>query len=238
MLQSSNHGKFKTNSSTCCTHSARRRQARRKRISSWQRSAMQRWQRDEVQNHQVIRQRVRGPEEVAVLTLRAELMVMLRKLIAIRGWTQAHAADTVPVVRALVRMLAMRAYQREKHVDGRIDFAALQQIGINQVEVEVEVMYHVPAIALRVRPTNYCGAYRRLHGFDRTWAESGRFARPPKRRRLRSRARSSGADSRCPAASPRSSSGRCRTHPGSGRRGGHPPARARAGRRHRPANRA
>jgi nitrate reductase beta subunit len=29
------------------------------------------------------------------------------------------------VVRALERMLAMRAYQREKHVDGRINVAAL-----------------------------------------------------------------------------------------------------------------
>ena len=28
------------------------------------------------------------------------------------------AGDTAPVVRALERMLAMRAYQREKHVDG------------------------------------------------------------------------------------------------------------------------
>ena len=30
------------------------------------------------------------------------------------------AGDTVPVVRALERMLAMRAYQRDKHVDGRV----------------------------------------------------------------------------------------------------------------------
>ncbi|MCP2935723.1 nitrate reductase subunit beta, partial [Salmonella enterica subsp. enterica serovar Typhimurium] len=35
------------------------------------------------------------------------------------------AGDTQPVVRALERMLAMRAYQREKHVDGRINTAAL-----------------------------------------------------------------------------------------------------------------
>jgi nitrate reductase beta subunit len=55
------------------------------------------------------------------------------------------AGDTVPVVRALERMLAMRAYQREKHVDGRINVAALQQVGISKAEVED--MYHVMAIA-------------------------------------------------------------------------------------------
>jgi nitrate reductase beta subunit len=33
------------------------------------------------------------------------------------------AGDTAPVVRALERMLAMRAYQRAKHVDGRINLA-------------------------------------------------------------------------------------------------------------------
>lgn len=55
------------------------------------------------------------------------------------------AGDTVPVVRALERMLAMRAYQREKHVDQRINLAALQQVGISQAEVED--MYQVMAIA-------------------------------------------------------------------------------------------
>ncbi len=55
------------------------------------------------------------------------------------------AGDTVPVVRALERMLAMRAYQREKHVDARINHAVLQQVGISQAEVEE--MYHVMAIA-------------------------------------------------------------------------------------------
>jgi len=55
------------------------------------------------------------------------------------------AGDTVPVVRALERMLAMRAYQREKHVDGRINQAVLQQVGITQAQVED--MYHVMAIA-------------------------------------------------------------------------------------------
>ena len=55
------------------------------------------------------------------------------------------AGDTQPVVRALERMLAMRAYQREKHVDGRINTAALTQVGISQAAVED--MYHVMAIA-------------------------------------------------------------------------------------------
>jgi nitrate reductase beta subunit len=55
------------------------------------------------------------------------------------------AGDTVPVVRALERMLAMRAYQREKHVDKRINEAVLKQVGISQAEVEE--MYHVMAIA-------------------------------------------------------------------------------------------
>ena len=55
------------------------------------------------------------------------------------------AGDTEPVVRALERMLAMRAYQREKHVDGRINLDALTQVGMSQAEVED--MYHVMAIA-------------------------------------------------------------------------------------------
>ncbi|MFM9997377.1 MAG: nitrate reductase subunit beta, partial [Burkholderiaceae bacterium] len=55
------------------------------------------------------------------------------------------AGDTAPVVRALERMLAMRAYQRAKHVDQRINLAVLQQVGISQAEVEE--MYQVMAIA-------------------------------------------------------------------------------------------
>ena len=55
------------------------------------------------------------------------------------------AGDTVPVVRALERMLAMRAYQREKHVDGRINLSALEQVGMSRHDVEE--MYHVMAIA-------------------------------------------------------------------------------------------
>jgi len=55
------------------------------------------------------------------------------------------AGDTMPVERALERMLAMRAYQREKHVDNRINTAALEQVQMTQLEVEE--MYHVMAIA-------------------------------------------------------------------------------------------
>ena len=55
------------------------------------------------------------------------------------------AGDTAPVVRALERMLAMRAYQRGKHVDGRVNTAVLEQVGMTQLEVED--MYHVMAIA-------------------------------------------------------------------------------------------
>jgi nitrate reductase beta subunit len=55
------------------------------------------------------------------------------------------AGDTQPVERALERMLAMRAYQREKHVDGKINLAVLNQVQMTQHEVED--MYHVMAIA-------------------------------------------------------------------------------------------
>jgi nitrate reductase beta subunit len=55
------------------------------------------------------------------------------------------AGDTTPVIRALERMLAMRAYQREKHVDQRINQAVLDQVGISQEMVEE--MYQIMAIA-------------------------------------------------------------------------------------------
>jgi hypothetical protein len=48
------------------------------------------------------------------------------------------------VVRALERMLAMRAYQREKHVDGRINLRCWSR---SDDPGEVEEMYHVMAIA-------------------------------------------------------------------------------------------
>jgi len=55
------------------------------------------------------------------------------------------AGDTVPVIRALERMLAMRAYQRAKHVDGEANLAALKQVELTPAEVED--MYRVMAIA-------------------------------------------------------------------------------------------
>ncbi len=55
------------------------------------------------------------------------------------------AGDTAPVVRALERMLAMRAWQRGKHVDGVENHAALTQTGLTPAQVEE--MYRVMAIA-------------------------------------------------------------------------------------------
>jgi nitrate reductase beta subunit len=55
------------------------------------------------------------------------------------------AGDTFPVVRALERMLAMRAYQRSKHVDGAANHAAIDQVKLS-VDA-VEEMYRVMAIA-------------------------------------------------------------------------------------------
>ena len=55
------------------------------------------------------------------------------------------AGDTFPVERALERMLAMRAYQRDKHVDGKTNLEVLKQVGLS--EAQVEDMYHVMAIA-------------------------------------------------------------------------------------------
>jgi len=55
------------------------------------------------------------------------------------------AGDTAPVVRALERMLAMRAYQRGKHVEGVENLRVLEQTGLTRAQVEE--MYHVMAIA-------------------------------------------------------------------------------------------
>ena len=55
------------------------------------------------------------------------------------------AGDTRPVVRALERMLAMRSYQRSKHVDGKANVAALEQVQLSVAEVED--MYRIMAIA-------------------------------------------------------------------------------------------
>ncbi len=55
------------------------------------------------------------------------------------------AGDTVPVQRALERLLAMRAYNRGKNVDGEPNLAALQQVGLTPEQVDD--MYQVMAIA-------------------------------------------------------------------------------------------
>ena len=55
------------------------------------------------------------------------------------------AGDTQPVERALERMLAMRAYQRTKHVDGLINRQVLEQVGMSAAQVEE--MYRYMAIA-------------------------------------------------------------------------------------------
>ncbi len=55
------------------------------------------------------------------------------------------AGVTGPVIRALERMLAMRAYQRGKHVDGQENLQVLRQAGLTAAQVEE--MYHVMAIA-------------------------------------------------------------------------------------------
>jgi nitrate reductase beta subunit len=55
------------------------------------------------------------------------------------------AGDTVPVVKALERMLAMRAFQRGKHVEGVHNQAVLDQVGLTVSEVED--MYQTMAIA-------------------------------------------------------------------------------------------
>jgi nitrate reductase beta subunit len=55
------------------------------------------------------------------------------------------AGDIAPVTRALERMLAMRAYQRGRHVDNRVNRAALEQVGLTQ-EI-AEEMYRIMAIA-------------------------------------------------------------------------------------------
>jgi nitrate reductase beta subunit len=55
------------------------------------------------------------------------------------------AGDTAPVVRALERMLAMRAYQRGKHVEGRPNVGALEQVALKPADADE--MYRIMAIA-------------------------------------------------------------------------------------------
>jgi nitrate reductase beta subunit len=55
------------------------------------------------------------------------------------------AGDEAPVARALERMLAMRAYMRDRHVEKRDNAAVLQQAGLTAQQVEQ--MYRYMAIA-------------------------------------------------------------------------------------------
>jgi nitrate reductase beta subunit len=55
------------------------------------------------------------------------------------------AGDTVPVVNALKRILAMRHYKRSETVDGENDTRALQQVGLT--EAQAQEMYRYLAIA-------------------------------------------------------------------------------------------
>jgi len=55
------------------------------------------------------------------------------------------AGEVAPVLKALERMLAMRAYKRSEVVDGAQDLAVLQQVGLTPAQVED--MYQIMAIA-------------------------------------------------------------------------------------------
>jgi nitrate reductase beta subunit len=55
------------------------------------------------------------------------------------------AGDEAPVVAALERMLAMRAYMRDRHVEKRENAEVLRQVGLSAADVEA--MYRVMAIA-------------------------------------------------------------------------------------------
>jgi predicted XRE-type DNA-binding protein len=53
-----------------------------------------------------------APDEVAVLTLRAELMVALRKLIVARRWTQAQAAKELGVSQSRISDLVRGKHEK------------------------------------------------------------------------------------------------------------------------------
>jgi len=55
------------------------------------------------------------------------------------------AGDQPPIIKALDRMLAMRAYMRSKSVEKVVNLEVLQQVGLDQATVED--MYHIMAIA-------------------------------------------------------------------------------------------
>ncbi|RFA38632.1 nitrate reductase subunit beta [Alkalilimnicola ehrlichii] len=55
------------------------------------------------------------------------------------------AGKEEPIVRALKRMIAMRAYMRDKHVEGRINTEVLERVELTQAQVEE--MYRYMALA-------------------------------------------------------------------------------------------
>ncbi|WP_333842665.1 nitrate reductase subunit beta [Pelomicrobium sp.] len=55
------------------------------------------------------------------------------------------AGDEKPIVQALERMLAMRVYMRDKHVEGRVNTEVLERVGLT--EAQVNEMYRYLAIA-------------------------------------------------------------------------------------------
>ncbi len=55
------------------------------------------------------------------------------------------AGDEAPVITALERMLAMRAYMRSKTVEGVVDVSLAEQVGLTKLEIED--MYQIMAIA-------------------------------------------------------------------------------------------
>ena len=55
------------------------------------------------------------------------------------------AGDEAPVISALERMLAMRAYMRSKTVDGVVNMGVAQRVGL--VPQQIDEMYHLLAIA-------------------------------------------------------------------------------------------
>jgi nitrate reductase beta subunit len=55
------------------------------------------------------------------------------------------AGDTAPIISSINRLLAMRSYQRSKHVDGEINTTALEQVGLTAEQAED--MYRYLALA-------------------------------------------------------------------------------------------
>jgi nitrate reductase beta subunit len=55
------------------------------------------------------------------------------------------AGDEAPVVAALERMLAMRSYMRSKTVDGVVNLAVAQRVGLTPAQIDD--MYQIMAIA-------------------------------------------------------------------------------------------